>query len=323
MKKNLIVIFSFIFIAIGLFFTQALSKQTNILMILWRGRGESRAEQGFKECLKSQLTNKVNYTVYDVATQRAELNRLIKETDFSKYDLIYTYGTMVSRIFAKKVKDKPIVFNIVTDPVGDGIVTSEKEPASNVTGASNSVSIELQVKKMHELFGLKDIAIIYNPLDTRIVFFVDKMRSYVKKTGFELKEFQFKKEYNDYRNFGKFLDKIKGEISCIYLPTDRLVINCAQAILEKIQERNIPSCATSDACLRYGALLSMTSSYYDVGWLAGETAIQIIKGKNPGEIPVERVPESKIIIKINRLSLKNIGFALPANFEKENIIRWM
>ncbi|MGA1867574.1 MAG: ABC transporter substrate-binding protein [bacterium] len=324
MKKKAIAIFLFIsIIGGGVFYTYALSKQVHILMILWRGQGESNAESGFKECLKSQLKHEITYTVKDVATRREDLSRLINETDFSTYDLIYTYGTMVSRIVAKKIKDKPIVFNIVTDPVGDGIVISEKEPGFNVTGASNSVSIEHQIKKMHDLFGMKDIAIIYNPLDTRIMSFVDEMRAYVQKRSVELKEFKFTKEYNDYRRFEKFLDEMKGKISCIYLPTDRLIVQCAQALVQKIQEKNIPSCATNDAYLRYGALLSMTSTYYDVGWIAGMKAVKILEGANPGKIPVERVPESKIIIKINRLSLKSLGITLPPHFEKENTIRWM
>jgi len=292
-------------------------------MVLWLGRGEDNAEFGFRECLKQQFPKEVNYTIKDAMKQRSKLTSIIDEINFSEYDLIYSYGTMVSRVLKNKVKDVPIVFSIVTKPVTDGIVQSLEKPGGNVTGASNFVPIELQIKKILYLFGHKDIAIIYNPVDTQIMDFKDKMQSLVEAHGLKLKEFQFKNEYDDYKKFDKFLDSNKGKISCIYLPTDRLIVGCGQAIVQRIEEKNIPSCATNDAYLQYGAILSMTTNYYDIGWIAGEKAILILKGAEPGDIPVGSIPESKVVIKINKFALQKIGLTLPQNIEKENIVKWM
>ena len=230
---------------------------------------------------------------------------------------------MVSRVVATKVKDVPIVFNIVTKPVENGIVESLEKPGVNVTGASNLVPIDLQVKKILDIFGKKDIAIIYNPLDTQIVDFKNKMKSCIENRSLQLKEFQFKNDYNDYRKLDEFLNSNKGKISCVYLPTDRLIVGCGQPIVQLIESKNVPSCATNDAYLQYGAILSMTTNYYDIGCIAGEKAVQILKGTKPGDIPVGSILESKVVIKINKFAMQRIGLKLPPNIEKENIIKWL
>ena len=52
-------------------------------------------------------------------------------------DLIYAIATPAAQSVAGKTSDIPIVVSAVTDPAESGLVNSNEEPGTNVTGASD------------------------------------------------------------------------------------------------------------------------------------------------------------------------------------------
>ncbi len=99
------------------------SKDLNIAMILWRG--ETKAEQGFKDGLK-ELGYSVQYTVMNASQDKTRLGHLLREDlkpKLKDFDYIYTFGTTVSKSTRFIVQDQvPHIFNIVAAPVKAGIV---------------------------------------------------------------------------------------------------------------------------------------------------------------------------------------------------------
>ena len=112
-------------------------EEVNIAMVLWRGMTE--AEAGFQSQLEESEEYEFKYTVFDANQDKKELARIIDNLDTSKFQLIYSFGTTVTKTLKSKVKDIPIVFNIVSRPVKAGIIDSWEHSGSNITGASNAV----------------------------------------------------------------------------------------------------------------------------------------------------------------------------------------
>ena len=91
---------------------------------------------------------------------------LAKELVALKPDVILSQGTPVTAVFKRETQTIPIVFVVVTDPVGDGFVAGLPHPGGNITGFLTSESGI--TAKMLELLseiapGLKRIAILFNP----------------------------------------------------------------------------------------------------------------------------------------------------------------
>jgi putative ABC transport system substrate-binding protein len=99
----------------------------------------------------------------------SDVNRarsLAKELVALKPDVILSQGTPVTAAFKRETQTIPIVFVVVTDPVGDGFVAGLPHPGGNITGFLTSESGI--TAKMRELLseiapGLKRIAILFNP----------------------------------------------------------------------------------------------------------------------------------------------------------------
>ena len=69
----------------------------------------------------------------------SQIPALAKELVELKPDLIFCNSTPVTDALVRATKTIPIVFTIVSDPVGAGFVTSLARPGRNVPGLSTSI----------------------------------------------------------------------------------------------------------------------------------------------------------------------------------------
>ena len=144
--KNRAFIFLFLTVVVLLVFSNSLlanDRNLNIAMIVWRG--ETRAEKGFKDGLK-ELGFTVKYRIFDASQDTKKLGEILSKLKpkFNEFDYIYTFGTTVSRRTRVILKDQvPQIFNVVTDPVGAGIVQSVKSSGGNISGMSGAIPISI------------------------------------------------------------------------------------------------------------------------------------------------------------------------------------
>lgn len=96
----------------------------------------------------------------------ARMRQLAKEIVALKPDVILARATPPTKAVLQETKAVPIVFVVVADPVGDGLVTSLARPGGNVTGFTN-VEGSLGGKWMELLReiapGIRRVGAMYNP----------------------------------------------------------------------------------------------------------------------------------------------------------------
>src|SRR5436190_11879363 len=95
-----------------------------------------------------------------------QIRTFAKELVALQPDLIVAQGTPVTAALQRETRTIPIVFVVVTDPVGDGFVAGLSHPGGNITGFLTSESTI--TAKMFELLteiapGLKRVAMLFNP----------------------------------------------------------------------------------------------------------------------------------------------------------------
>lgn len=283
------------------------ARDKEILMFLWQG--ETSAEKGFKDALAEELPDQnINYTLYDASKDMDRLRDLIDQTDQAQYDLIYTYGSVVTSRVIKVIKKTPIVFDIVFDPISYQIMDSWDVKQPNLAGASNSIPISLQIQKIHEAFGFGDIGIIYNPLDKNSEDIKAQIEEYLNQKGANLFPFEFRENFNSLRTY---LDSVGSRVKCIYLPSERLVVGYLQRILSEINRKQMRTCVTDVKYLRMGGILCISAEYNNVGKMAGRLAAQILRGASPADLPVKRPAETDITLYANSSLVKRFKIDLP------------
>jgi ABC-type uncharacterized transport system substrate-binding protein len=66
------------------------------------------------------------------------MQKFANELVTMKPDVILSFGTPVPAALHRETQAVPVVFAIVSDPVGEGFVVSLAHPGGNVTGFHNS-----------------------------------------------------------------------------------------------------------------------------------------------------------------------------------------
>ena len=72
-------------------------------------------------------------------------------------------------------------------------------------------------------------------------------------------------------------------------------------------EHQIPIIGAESAHVENGALATYGIDYFEVGKLAGEQAVEILKGKSPAELPIAYLPKDKCKLTINEEVAKELG----------------
>jgi putative ABC transport system substrate-binding protein len=290
-------------------------------MVLWRGITE--AERGFMDYF-SQRNIQVNFIVKDCEKDRAELPAIIKEINDTNPDLVYTFGTTVTANIAGTVMDSdperfiadiPVVFNIVSDPIGANLVPDMVTSNRNLTGASHMVPIPAQIKAMEFVMQFRNLGIIFNPQEKNSVLSVEALEKVADSSDFTVIKAPIPLDESQ-----KPIEDIPPHVveslvskgaDLIYLPSDSFIISHAKSLVTLINKHGIPTFSATEGPIHNAdALMGLVSRYYNVGQFAGYKAEQIlVHKKHPKDIPIETLKRFSFII--NMKTAKKLGFYPP------------
>ena len=116
------------------------------------------------------------------------MQRFAKELVSFQPDVIVGATTPVVAALARETKTIPIVFVVVSDPVGSGFVSSFSRPRGNITGFVN-IEASMAGKWIDFLKEvsprLARVAFIYNPATAPYSFYLDSFKTTAKSIGVE------------------------------------------------------------------------------------------------------------------------------------------
>jgi len=296
-------------------------KQYTIMMILWRGMTD--AERGFMDYLKTENIN-IKYIIKDCNKDKARLPDFIDEIRRTNPDLVYTFGTTVtrsvvgtlnSRSIDKNITDIPVVFNIVSDPVGAKLTKKLESSQSNFTGVSHAVPIRTQINVIKKVKAVKKMAVIYNPQERNSMLTVSALKKESEEAGFSLIEAPLDIADNGKPQLGSVFNNIAriaaSEPDFLYLPPDSFLIANADSIIATANRYKLASFSSTEVPIRQsGALLGIVSTYYSVGKFAGYKTKQILVGqRSPASLPIETLKKFSLLVNIT--TAKKIDFFPP------------
>jgi putative ABC transport system substrate-binding protein len=270
-----------------------------IYMVVWRGCED--ACRGFQDYFREEGVD-VNFIIRDANRDKAKLPDFVREAKELEVDLVLTWGTSVTvgmigtltdRDPARHITDIPVVFMIVADPIGAGIIeTYESSGRTNITGTRNRAPEEVQMKAIRAYRYFKRLGIIYNTNELNSVLNIKKIRQLAKKMRFELFERSIDLDENGKPIIESVPQKIKElknrNVAFIYVGSSSFLMRNRDYLTTSAVEQGVPIVSAYDAMARNSnALLAVASRYYSVGKLAGYQAKNILINKiAPLDMPI-------------------------------------
>jgi putative tryptophan/tyrosine transport system substrate-binding protein len=227
-----------------------------------------------------------------------------------KVDVIVTGGN--AAVAAKQASSVvPIVFALVDDPVGSGLVASLARPGGNVTGLSMQ-SADLAGKRLALLRevvpGLRRVAIMANISNPSNVLEMSEGQAAARTLGLDVVKLEIRRA----EDIVPALDSLKGDADALYVVTDALVNTNRVRINTLALGARLPTMLGEKGYVESGGLMSYGPNFPDMYRRAADYVDRILRGAKPGDIPVEQ--PTKFELMINLTTAKALGLTIPESF---------
>jgi putative tryptophan/tyrosine transport system substrate-binding protein len=243
----------------------------------------------------------------------ARMQQLAKELIELRPDLIQVTTTPATAAVLRETHTIPVVFSIVSDPLGSGFVESFVRPGGNATGFVN-----LEDSLAGKWLGLlkefapqtSRVSALFNPTtQPRSAYYLKLMEAAALSLSLKLNVLQVS-------NAGEIEAEIdhlaqQSNAGLVILPD---IFTSAQAQLKLIVARTaqhrIPTVYAFALFARAGGLVSYGISTADLQRRAAAYVDRILKGAKPQDLPVQLPTKFEFVI--NLKAAKALGLTVPA-----------
>jgi len=238
------------------------------------------------------------------------LPALAEELVRLRVDVLVTHGAAGALAAKNASSTVPIVITAVGDMLSLGLVSSLSRPGGNITGSSLFVA-EHTAKRLElikeAIPSLTKVAVLLNPGNAATQFVLSEIEGVAKASNVELRAYEARQPSDFERVFAAMADQ---HIGALVVHEDTMLNANANALAVFAAARRLPSCGFPEF-VRSGGLLAYGINFADMDYRAAAFVDKILKGANPGDLPVERSTKFHVIV--NLQTAKALGITLPTS----------
>jgi len=239
----------------------------------------------------------------------ARLPKLAAELVERKVDVIVADITAAIQEAKRATSTIPIVMAIVADPVGSGLVPNLAHPGGNVTGLSIMLA-ELGVKRLQLLKEtipmLTRAGVVWNPATPWHARAVENLKGAARTLGVEL-NFATVRAPDE---IGPAVGVIsRAHAQAVFVVDGPPLFTHRPAFLRLASQARLPVISGERQYTDEGGLISFGPNYEDQLRRSALYVDKILKGANPGELPVEQ--PTKFTLVVNLKAAKVLRLTIP------------
>ncbi|MBT8371300.1 MAG: ABC transporter substrate-binding protein [Deltaproteobacteria bacterium] len=267
-------------------------------------------QKGFEKALE-EAGLKAEFDYQNAQGDMANATTIAQKFKNDDLDLVHAIATPTSQAAVKVIKNKPIVYSSVTDPVDAGLVKTMGPSGTNVTGISDAWPIERQIELYHQMVpSAKKWGTIYNAGDANSVKSISWTRDAMKKFGLELVEVTISNSAEVYTG----AQTLVGRVDAIYITSDNTVVSALDSVVKVANNKNIPLFGGDTTTVENGMIAAYGLNYFQVGYSAGKKAVLVLKGQDPGTVPSGLT--ENLSLWLNLKAAKDQKVTVPEKFVK-------
>ncbi len=236
-------------------------------------------EAGYKARYNQQNANGDVNTAAQIAAQFKD----------ARVDVAVGIATPVAVALANAIKDIPVVFGTITDPVGAGLVSTTAHGERNITGMSDAIPTEQHIALFKEIAGIRTLGYIYTSNEANSISALEQVKDGCRKAGIEL----VTQSITASAEVKQAAEAIVNRCDGIYLSTDNTVFSALASLVQVFNKAKKPIFSGDVTGAKAGGIFMASGfNYYKAGRATGEIVVQILKGTKPADIPVRFMTET-------------------------------
>ncbi|MCL2880956.1 MAG: ABC transporter substrate-binding protein [Treponema sp.] len=261
--------------------------------------------------IQDQVASRGIRANYDLQNANGDLStaaQIASKFKTEKVDLAVGIATPTAVALANVIKDTPVVFSTITDPVGAKLVTSLDRGEGNVTGLSDAVPTVEQIGLFKQIAGIKTLGYIYTSSEANSISSLALVDEGCKKYGITL----VSQTINVSADLRQAAQAIIGRVDGIYITTDNTVFSALPALIQVCRDAKKPIfSADVTGAMNGGCMIASGFNYYKAGQATGDIVADILEGKKPADIPVKLLTPQELDLLFDLDAAANCGITIP------------
>jgi len=235
---------------------------------------------------------------------------LLSELVQDKVDVIVATNNVVIGAAKKATKTIPIVIVTTVDPVAAGYVKSFAHPGGNITGIA-SLSRDISAKRVELLKELlpklSRAGILWDAAGPGPAIAFKEYEEAARAFKLDLRSVEVRGPTPDLP--GAFQVAKTARLDALIVVANPLMNQHAKQVFELATKNRLPSITEERRYANAGGLVSYGPNRADLYRRAAGYVVEILKGANPGDLPVKLAEKFEIFV--NLKTARQIGVVIP------------
>ena len=247
----------------------------------------------------------------DGGSDLALIERFSDELVATAPDVLLAIGTPCVEKLRRRTGTIPIVFAVVTDPVGQGFVASLARPGGNITGFTDYEG-PMAGKWLEMLTQITPpaahVAVLYNPATAP---FADLMLRAMRHAARSLAVTVRAVPLHDAAGIAPTIAALRTEKgTALLVLADYFTLTNRASILASAAQANLPAVYWNRAFVDEGGLMAYGTDNSDIVRRAAAYIDRILKGERPVDLPVQNPTKFELVV--NLKTARTLGVTIPA-----------
>ncbi|MFQ8697317.1 MAG: ABC transporter substrate-binding protein [Peptoniphilus harei] len=227
----------------------------------------------------------------------------------NKVDMVTAIATpaAMSAYNATMKTDIPVVYTAITDPVVAQVADENKNPLGNITGTSDILPVEAQLKLIRKLMPeAKNLGILHTSSEANSDSMLEIYKDLAGKYDFTIID----EAINTTADIPLATDNLLSKVDVMTNLLDNTVVNSLPTILDKANAKKIPVFGSEIEQVKMGCLGSEGIEYISLGKQTGKMAAKILRGEaKASEMDYEIIEEPNLYL--NSKVAEDLGIDIP------------
>lgn len=220
-------------------------------------------------------------------------------------DLILAIATPAAQAVAGVTEEIPILLTAVTDPAQSGLVNDNNNPGVNVSGTSDLTPVKEQIDLLHQLLPeAKTVGLLYCSAESNSEIQIQMAKEACDALDLSYEEYTVPSS----NEIQTVVESMVGKVDVIYTPTDNVIAAGMTTVAMVATDNEIPCIVGEAGMVESGGLATYGIDYYQLGYMAGEQAIDIlVNGADITTMPIGYLPAERCELTVNQTTADTLG----------------
>ena len=271
------------------------------------------ATEGFKDALAAAFgEDGVKFDLQNAAGDSATCATIANGFVSAGVDLILANATASLQAAAAATADIPILGTSITEyGVALGIDGFTGTVGGNISGTSDLAPLDQQAAMIKEWFpDAQNVGLLYCSAEPNSQYQVDNVQTFLEEMGLTCTQYPF----SDTNDMASVTQNAASNSDVLYVPTDNTCADNTGVIDNICRPAGVPIIAGEEGICGGCGVATLSISYYDIGYKAGEMAADILTGQaDISTMAIEYAPQ--FTKKYNETICTDLNLTVPDGYE--------